>query len=466
MSKYNLSRRHLLRGAIQGSSVAVALPVLDVMLNNNGTAYANGQQLPRRMITWLFGNGVARKNVDNLGAGNRFTPLSTGANYKVGPNQQPFVDRGVKDYCSVLSGFDIAAAGPRGHHGGVSGMFSGFPYIRLGSGGSFASTFGGPSIDQVAAARVAGQTLFPSIEMQITRFVSKGEGPTLRYLSHKGPNEQPEPYLDPKKLWDKLFSNFTTPGGESNGTNVVGKQRRSYLDAVMGDVKDLKKRVSTADRLRIDAHLQNITELQRRIDAVAPTCEKPTRPSVDVGGRSESLKQIHEAMADITAFAFACDLTRVASVLFTGSVGRAKFTDLGYNSEYHLLSHWQRYGGDSRRCNDEIHACTTFAMDQFAYLLAALKKIPEGAGNILDQTVALASSDLADGYGHRNFDMPIVVAGGGGGALKTPSVHYRSPNRESSSNVLMSMLKAFDPTATEVGGGKGRSTTPVSAIMA
>lgn len=464
MSKFNLSRRHLLRGAIQGSSVAIALPVLDVMLNNNGTAYANGQELPRRMITWLFGNGVARNDVNDIKKGFRFTPLSTGADYKVSPNLQPLVDRGVKKWCSVLSGFDVKAAGERGHHGGVSGMFSGYEYIQLGSGGSFASTFGGPSIDQVAASRVAGKTLFPSIQMQITRYVSKGEGPTLQYLSHKGPHEQPEPYRDPKALWDKLFAGFKDPSDP--GANKQNQGRRAYLDAILSDAKALKSRVSTADRARIDAHLDNIAQIQKRVDAMAPTCSKPARPTLDVGDRAESLQAIHEAMADITAFAFACDLTRVASVLFTGSVGRAKFSDIGYNSEYHLLSHWQRYGGDSARCNNEIDHCTTFSIDQFAYLLEALKKIPEGSGNLLDQTVALASSDLADGFAHRNFDIPIIVAGGGGGALKTPGVHYRSPNRESTSNVLMSMLKAFDPTATEVGGGKGRSTTPVSAIMA
>lgn len=464
MSKFNLSRRHLLRGIVQGSSVAIALPVLDVMLNNNGTAYANGAQLPRRMITWLFGNGVARNDVHDISKGFRFTPLSTGPNYKVSPNLQPLVDRGVKDWCSVLSGFDVRAAGPRGHHGGVSGMFSGYPYIEGGGTASFSSRFGGPSIDQVAASRVAGQTIFPSIEMQITRFVSNSEGPTLRYLSHKGPNEPLEPIKDPQKLWDRLFSGFDAPKDGAPSPQAKGK--RAYLDAILSDVRDLKTRVSAADRLRIDAHLENIQAIEKRIDAIAPTCSKPPRPSQPASDRQESLKAIHEAMADITAFAFACDLTRVASVLFTGSVGRAQFTDLGYNSEYHLLSHWQRYGGDSVRCNNEIDACTTFTIDQFAYLLAALKKIPEGEGNILDQTVALASSDLADGYAHRNFDIPIIVAGGGGGALKTPGVHYRSPNRESTSDVLMSMLKAFDPSATEVGGGKGKSTTPVSAIMA
>lgn len=465
MKKFRLSRRHMLRGAIGGSVVALALPTLDVMLNNNGTALANGQELPRRLITWFFGNGVARNDTNNLGAGLRFTPSTQGEGWQINENLQPLLDKGVKDYCNILTGFRVHAAGPRGHHNGVSGLFSGYEFIELPANGApYASKFGGPSIDQVAAQREAADTgLIPSIQLRVSKRVITGEGPTLEYLSHKSPDEPMSPVQNPQELWDNLFASFTPPDEQ----DPEAPNRLAALDAVMEDAKALQTRVSSEDRIRLEAHLDNVAQLQSQIDAVAPVCAEPEMPIItdaDVDGQ-EQLRQIHDVMSELVAFAFSCDITRVASIQFTGSVGYTRFNEVGLNDGHHDLSHWTPYNGNAELCNEDIHKATTYTVDQFATLLATLRGFQEGDCNLLDQSVILFGSDLADGPNHTVTDMPVIVAGGGGGALKTPSVHYRSPNEENTSHILMSVLQAFDPTATEVGAAAGYSTTPVSAIM-
>ena len=100
-----------------------------------------------------------------------------------------------------------------------------------------------------------------------------------------------------------------------------------------------------------------------------------------------------------------------------------------------------------------------------AELLAALRNTPEGNGNVLDNSCVLLSSDASSGLTHSTFDQPVIVAGGGGGALRYPGLHYRSPSQENTSDILLACLKTVCPDATEVGGGIGRSTTPLSAIL-
>ena len=214
MKPFRLHRRTMLRGMLGGTTVALGLPVLEAMLNGNGDAYADGTGLPVRFVTWFFGNGCAVADVNNTGAGIRFAPAQTGAGYTPTPQLQPLADRGVLEYCSVLSGFDIAAAAQhrRGHHDGVAGFFSGYPFIELPpNGANYASKFGGPSIDQVAAERLAGQTVVPSVQIAISKRVVGGEGPTLQYLSHQGPDQPLAPFFDPREAWNKLFGNFTVP---------------------------------------------------------------------------------------------------------------------------------------------------------------------------------------------------------------------------------------------------------------
>ncbi len=458
MKPFRLHRRTMLRGMLGGSAVALALPPLEAMLNANGDALADGSGLPCRMITWFFGNGVAVADVNNTGSGIRFAPTQTGVGYTPTPQLQPLADRGVLDYCSVLSGFDINAAADhrRGHHDGVAGFFSGYPFIELPpNGANYASKFGGPSIDQVAAERIGDQTVIPSVQLAISKRIVGGEGPTLQFLSHQGPDQPLAQIFDPREAWNKLFGSFSVPDDPAKPA------RLSALDAVREDVQRLQMRVGANDRMRLESHLDAVAQLRSQIDAIAPACELPaeaTQSNDDVESQ-EQIEAVNAVMSELLAIAFACDITRVASIQFTGSVGYTVFHMLGQSLGHHDMTHQANE-------NDAVDQATIFTMGQFGVLLEALKNTPEGDGNVLDNSCVLLGSDAAAGLTHSVFDQPCIVAGRGGGTLTHPGVHYRSASGENTSDILLSCLQSVDATATEAGGGIGRSTTPCTAILA
>jgi hypothetical protein len=452
-----MSRRTMLRGAVGGSTVALALPLLEIMLDQHGEALAGGGGLPRRMITWFFGNGCALNVGGDVNSGLRFWPTAEGPNYDVTPQLAPLAAAGVLDYCSVLSKFDVKAASQnrRGHHDGCA-LFSGYPFLELpADGANYSSKSGGPTIDQVVAGEIGNQTYLPSVQLQISKRIVSSEGPTLQYLSHKGP-DQPLPQIaNPQEAWNKLFASFTPDDDPAT------PHRLAALDAVSEDAKALQLRVGSADRIRLEAHLESVAQIRSQIAAMAPECVQPMQPSEtnsDIDGQ-ESLISVNQVMSDLLALAFSCDITRVASVQFSGSVGFTVFNDLGQNMGHHDMTH-------EAGLNDNVDAATIYTMDRFATLLAALRNTPEAGGNLLDNSCVLLSSDCSSGLTHSTFDQPIIVAGAGGGALKYPGVHYRSANSENTSDILLACLKSVCPGAGEVGGTLGYSNTPLSAIMA
>lgn len=445
MGKFVLNRRTMLRGVLGSAAVALALPPLEAMLNANGTAMANGDPLPRRFVSWFFGNGVRLP---------QWTPASQGTDYELTEELAPLAK--VKDYCSVLSGFDNKAGyGRRGHHDGVAGFFSGHPFIEIDPMGAlYASKFGGPSVDQVAASIVGSKTYLPALHVGVSKRVTKGEGPTLQFLSHKGPDEPVDSERNPQKVYNSLFGNYTPPD------DPTGKLRVKMLDAVLSDAKRLRMRVGQTDQQRIDAHLESVYQLQKQIQALPPACTIPTEPGStngDVDG-NEPLEEVSKVMADLVVAAFVCDVTRVVSFMQSGGVGSTIYHMTGATTEEHGLSH--EPGGQ-----ELIHKAVVFNMGCFAYLLERLKETTEAGGNLLDNSVVLLGSDCAEGLTHSCVDQPCIVAGRGGGTLKYPGVHYRSTSNENTTDILISCLRSLDPSISELGSEQGYSNKACGAIL-
>ena len=452
MSKrFVLNRRAVLKGVIGSTVVGLALPTLEAMLDSHGTAYASGEALPKRFMSWFFGNGVRL---------DRFTPSGQGQGdaWELTEELQPLEN--VKDYVSILSGFSNKAGyGRRGHHDGVAGHFSGYPFIPLDPGGAnYSSKFGGPSIDQQILSRLQAQgvnTYIPSLHVGVSKRVTTGEGPTLQYISHKGPDESIESQRNPVDVFNALFGNFVPKD------DPEGPLRVAMLDVVANDAKRLKSRVGKADQSRLDAHLDSIAQLQSQISALPPACTAPTMPTEtndDQDGK-EPLEAVSKVMADLVTLAWKCDITRVASWHQSGSVGGTVYWMTGATTEEHGLSH-------DTAGQELVHQAVVFNMGCFANLLETLEaaKEPDGS-SLLDHSVVMLGSDCAEGLSHSSFDQPCILAGGGGGALKT-GMHYRSPDGANLSNVLVSVLKAFDPSATEVGADEGYSNTALGDILA
>ena len=434
----SLSRRTVLRGVLGGAAVALALPVLEAMLDRSGTAFAGGGALPRRLGLFFWGNGV------RLDA---WTPDTTGENWTPKSILQPLADAGVKHKVSVVSGLDVQIAGA-GHHTGQAMMLSGSYDPGIGDWGlSTSQTF-----DQIAADQLQGPTPFRSLEIGISRrgFESSQSTAAMSWLDPDSPLPAEH---SPSALWQRLFG----MGVEGQSDALVGA-RRSVLDVVKTDTEALRTKLGMADRARLDAHLEGIHALQNLLDFDHGSCGAPPAADeiVDDAGM-EQLEQRNLVMSKLLAMALACDLTRVFSYKYTGMQTDTYFWQTGAIDGLHTMTH---DGALRSYCHDAAQ----FMMKELGVLLAELDAIGEGTGTLLDQCGIYCTSELAEGESHATEDMPILVCGGAGGKLRT-NVHHRGAG-ENTSMVPLTVLRACGVEVAGFGGGAGYTESTVSAIEA
>ncbi len=464
-----LPRRTLLRGMLGGTALALGLPVLEAMLDSHGSALADGRALPRRFLTWMWGNGCRVEH---------WVPKQTGPDFELSKELAPLAK--VKSRISVLTGFHNKIAGRRGHHDGMAALFSGHPFVELDPmGAPYASKFGGKSIDQVAADLLAEDTLYKSLQLGVTKRQLKNQGPTLETMSHRGPDQPLFAEHDPQKLYDKLFAAYMPPSGNDDPNGTL---RFRALDTVLDDLHRLEARVGASDKLRLLHYTESVFEVQKQILAIPPSCnvvKKPGKLDYNPDG-SEPLAEIHAVMSKLVAIAFSCDLTRVASVMFTAPSGGQQFPELtpaafpGFpdaadysHADHHNVSHV-----NAAYEQTFIHESVIRCMQSFAVLLELLAATPDGLGDLLEQTCVLAGSDVTEGWVHSENDFPIVVAGGAGGRLRQDVGHYRSTDGESLSNIGLAMLRAVAPEpalvtsyGSDSGGYLGYTETPCAPLL-
>jgi hypothetical protein len=461
MPSLKIHRRAVLRGALGGVAIGVGLPPLEAMFNANGTAYAAGGSLPKRMGVFFWGDGVKP---------DQWVPFDEGANWAPSPELTPLKDLGVQDYVNVVSGMDLKTMTTRGHHAGTCGILSAAPLVVQPAGSApFRSTFSKPSIDQVAAAVIGTKSRFRSLELGISPAVNDLEGTTLRYLSHNGPDNANPAEYDLSRFFNRVFgSGFVVPSANAPAVmDATLAYRKSVLDVVLGDLNRLRAQVGSADKLRLDQHLTNIRTIENRLTMTntvmaGASCKMPTLMAntfVDANGR-EMIEEKTKAMSDLLAVALACDQTRVFSIQFTGSTARTVFWQVNAGMGHHDLTH------NEPGLQPLVHATTVFTVKMFATLLQSLKAVPEGAGNLLDNCAIVATTDTSDGRFHNVKDYPILIAGGGGGFLKHPGIHYRSQTSENTSTALLSVLRAAGTNLNSFGFDLGLATTSCTAIEA
>jgi hypothetical protein len=430
---------------VGGSAVFVGLPLLEAMLNSHGDAMAAGEPLAKYFLMWFWGNG----NIPN-----RWNPATTGPGWTSEQTAPLDANPEVKKYISICTNFDSKSPQKITHHEGMA-VFSGYPFS--GWNGGLTSYAGGPTLDQVIADKIGTGTTFKSVQVGISKHLSQEDGgTTMHFLSHRSASEPLQAERNPNKLWTTLFGSFTPPQDPSKAL------RQNVVDAVRAQATELRNRVGTLDQQRLDAHLDGLNELEKKIQAVAPLCTPPVQPTetnTDQLG-VEPLVSVGDAMDALMTYAFACDLTRSISMMVDGGAGLTVYKNINQSVAHHKNTHsWPSK-------QPEIHAAVLYHMQRLNHLLELMYNTPHGAGNLLDQSVVFASSDCSEGWTHSVDDQPMIVAGKGGGSLVYPGVHVKSPNGQNPSDVLLSILQAFDPTATSVGGGACASSTPLAAIKA
>ena len=264
-------------------------------------------------------------------------------------------------------------------------------------------------------------------------------------------------------MFNRLFTGNQGPSQSTQLDQARNALHKSVLDVVLEDANALKSRVSSRDKVRLDQHMANIRQIEQRIDTTgqaAMTCQKPKNPgSFPTVGGKELMQERITAMSQLVSLAFSCDITRVASIQYTASFGDTVFWQLNDTVGHHERSH------EGAGAQTFIDASTIFMMGHLNVLLSQLKGTAEGAGNLLDQSVVVATSDCSDGSQHSTNDMPIVIAGKGGGALRYPGVHHRG-NNDNTSSILLTTLRAAGVTLAQFGGGGGATSVGVPQIEA
>jgi hypothetical protein len=452
LRRFALPRRTLLRGAAGGAAVTLALPPLEAMFDANGTAYAaDGKPIPRRLGVWFWGNGVRPR---------QWLPRSEGADWIPSDELAPLAP--IKEYVSVVSGTGVKLDGTV-HHVGRAGMLCGAYNPSAGTYGSP----DGPSIDQVAAQAWRGKTAFPSLTIGVSMRAKGGVGAVRARggSSWAGPGQSLPAEYSPSALWKRLFANALPSEGDPERAKALAF-RKSIIDLVAADARDLQARLGAEDRRRVDHHLAGLRSIESALALPPPTTCAPPKtapadPAVDLG--HELLAERNKLLADLLATALACDLTRAFSYEYMGMQADTIFWQVGATEGCHVMTHDDR-GLDTKLAPqyEKIHGVVLFLMGELRYLLQKLKSIPEGAGNLLDSCCILATSDVNDGTAHSKSDMPILVAGRAGGLRS--GVHYRSKSGESASKVLLTCLRAAGVEAPSFGKGAGLATEGIGAL--
>jgi hypothetical protein len=420
-----LSRRTLLRGA---AGAVMALPFLNAM---EGPARAASS--PKRFLVFFTGLGTVKP---------RWVPSGTETNFTLSDVLKPLEP--FKSHLLVLEGIDMASAysGPGDpHQQGIAHALSGtelqegtlFPYAC--NPGKMVGWGGGISVDQFLAGQIGQTTKLPSLEIGVQVQYSN----VSSRVSYLGPGQPVPPDDDPWNVYARLFSDL------ESDPNVLAKRRATrhkVIDAVKPDYDGLIARLGSQDRQKLDAHLSAIEEIEKRLDApglLGGACQLPIMPTPLDIYENDNFPFIGKLQLDLLALALACDLTRVASVQWSSVVQGGKvFTWLGQSKTHHDLSHSSTSDMTSEQ---QIVDIGNWYAGQLAYLMGKLKEMPEGDGTVLDNTLILWCSDIAQGQSHERKDMPYVLAGGAGGAL-TMGRYLKLPGQPHN-NLLVSICNAM-----------------------
>lgn len=435
------SRRSFLRGTGQ---VAIALPWLETMAERR-RAHAAAAPVPaKRFLAVYQPGGTVLENWRPSG--------SSETDFKLSPILAPFEP--LKNRLVVVDGLHMKCADQTLFNveqcqGGMVGWLTGM--VQPGAG----NWVKGPSIDQVLARRLSADKRLASLQMAIRWGTGKSHGlihpiNTATFADNATFAPIP-PLLDPVKIWQMLFGDARPP--------TKAAWDRSILDAVGRRYARLAVKLGAADRQRLEAHLEKIRDIERRV-AVQASCRPPElvdtsdynpesgRNSDDVGRIKDiptdsAIPKVGKLMTDMMVMAFACDLTAVGLLQWSDTEAKHTFPWLGLDQHHR---YYQNDGGYHPR---ELTQIATWYSSQHVYLLQELAKVDLGDHKLIDETVVFFGSERQHAATYAKKDMPFLLAGGGGGLRTGRWVRY--PDAPPHNNLLVSLFNLFGDSRTAFG---------------
>jgi len=402
-----LGRRSFVRAAGVGAAAAPFLKILDTK--------AQMAPPPQRLLIFFSANGTMP---------DAWVPDGGERDFRFRRILEPLEPH--RDDLLILQGIDQRStnSGPGdGHQKGMGHILTGSDLLPGDTGGgcgscapvSWASSI---SIDQLVANRIGTETTFRSLELGVQ---TGGSNIWTRMVYRDGGEPLP-PENDPYRAFERIFGDFD---GDPFGIERRQRQRQSVLTSVQSDFDRLQSRLGRSDRERLQVHLDTVRELERRLETPTEGLGAHCAPP-ELGGRmdpqrNDNFPAMLGLQMDVATAAFACDLTRVASIQASRSVSQVSFPWIGVNDRHHDLSH---EGDGNTSAKEKIIEINRWYATQFGELLTRLKSVPEprldgSMGTMLDNTLVVWVNELGKGNSHTRNDMPFVLAVNANGRFDT-----------------------------------------------
>jgi hypothetical protein len=437
-----LPRRTFLRGL----GACMALPLLECMLPALSRAVGPVGGIPRRMVFVYLPNGIDMEN---------WTPQGVGPTFDLPSTLEPLT--ALRGDVSVLSG--LAHNNARGlgdgagDHARANSCFLTGVHPRKTAGADIQI---GISADQLAAQQIGKNTRLPSLELSCDTSGRQAgacdSGYACAYqnnISWRNENTPMPPTTDPRLVFERLFGAEEDPDLAA-GRAVREASRKSILDVVLGDARSLQKSLGVTDRRKLDEYLTAVRETEVAIDqdvkfraAMPPPAMN--RPDGIPGDFTEHVR----LMYDLLGFALQTDSTRIASFMVLREGSNRPYPFIGVNEGHHDLSHH----GNSAEKKAKIAKINHFHFEQFAGFLAKLKTMREQSGTVLDNSMIVLGSAIADGNKHQHNELPVLLCGHGAGALK-PGRHVKF-SETPMTNLYLTLLSQMGVKADRLGDSTG-----------
>jgi hypothetical protein len=448
LTKMALPRRTFLRGI----GATLALPLLDAMV----PALAALAQTPARRVPRLgfiyTPNGVMQ---------NLWTPAGEGAGFELSPILSPLAP--LRDRVLVVSGLAHRQAesfgdGNADHHRATAAWLSGVHAWTRTTGLEIRLS---TTADQIAAAIIGKDTRLPSLELALESptSIACDSGADCFYsntVAWRTPTTPLPAEVHPRVVFERLFGD----GGSAAERRAAMRKTASILDSVVEDAARLQQRLGPSDRARVTEYLDSVRALESRIQNAdnetrrAPL-DLPERPT-DIPATFQEHARL---MFELQVLAFQADITRVFTLLVGREQTNRTYAEIGVPDGHHVVSHHQH--------NPVLVAkkakIDTYHVELLREFLEKLRATPDGDGSLLDHAIVLYGSGLGDGDLHSHHDLPVLVAGGGGGQLKGGR-HLKLPETPMS-NLLVTLLGKVGAPIERLGDSTGPLTLePISGV--
>jgi hypothetical protein len=441
-----INRRTLLKGL----GATIALPWLEAMIPPIFSAEASAvakAAAPRRMAFFYVPNGVKMDD---------WKPEAEGTDFKLPSILEPL--QAFQKDLNVISGLAADKARPHGdgpgdHARAMSAFLTGAQPRKTAG----ADIKVGISVDQIAAKKIGRLTPFSSLELGCEKGQQAGNcdsGYSCAYssnISWRGESTPMAKEVDPRQVFERLF------GGEIKDESPEARAKRelynrSILDLVGEDAKQLSGKLGATDKRKLDEYLDCIRQIELRITRAehASKAEAPASAVKPTGIPAEYPEHC-KLMLDMLVLAFQTDMTRIGTFVFANDGSNRSYKFIEVPEGHHDLSHHE----NKKEKLEKLRKINRFHIEQFAYFLGKLKGVKEGAGTLLDQCMLLYGSGIGDGNRHNHDDLPIVLAGKGGDAIKTGR-HIQHKKEVPLANLFVSMLERMDVPVESFGDSNGK----------